>query len=126
MGASIKTYLLEKVRLTSQSEGERNCHVFYEMLGGMSEDDFGRFLLDEYMAEDFKITGASGTYDRRDGLKDTDTYEDLVDALEVMGFSPERQDDVFSIASAVLHLSNLTINPIKGGRSARSTATTST
>ena len=115
VGASIETYLLEKVRLISQAEGERNYHVFYEMLSGMTEDELDQFLLGDYTAEDFKITSCSGTYDRRDGVEDTSTYEDLVDALEVMGFTKEQQDDVFSIASAVLHLSNLGINPIKGG-----------
>eukprot|EP00986_Skeletonema_menzelii_P016754 scaffold15769_cov135-Skeletonema_menzelii.AAC.3 len=115
VGASIETYLLEKVRLISQAEGERNYHVFYEMLSGMTEDELDQFLLGNYTAEDFKITSCSGTYDRRDGVQDTDTFEDLVDALEVMGFTQEQQDDVFSIASAVLHLSNLSINPIKGG-----------
>lgn len=115
VGASIETYLLEKVRLISQAEGERNYHVFYEMLSGMTLDELNQFLLDNYTAEDFKITSCSGTYDRRDGVQDTATYEDLVDALEVMGFTKEQQDDVFSIASAVLHLSNLGIIPIKGG-----------
>ena len=115
VGASIETYLLEKVRLISQAEGERNYHVFYEMLGGMTDDELDQFLLGDYTAEDFKITSCSGTYDRRDGVQDTATYEDLLDALEVMGFTKEQQDDVFAIASAVLHLSNLGINPIKGG-----------
>lgn len=117
VGASIETYLLEKVRLISQQVGERNYHVFYEMLcGSMDEEEMEKLRLVDYDSpEDFKITSCSGTYDRRDGVKDTDTYEDLVDALEVMGFSAEQQNDVFTIASAVLHLSNLTINAIKGG-----------
>ncbi len=115
VGASIETYLLEKVRLISQSEGERNYHIFYEMLLGMNGEELGHFLLDKYSVEDFKITSCSGTYGRRDGIKDADTYDSLVSALEVMGFSMEQQNDVFRIASAVLHLSNLTILPIKGG-----------
>lgn len=115
VGASIETYLLEKVRLISQSEGERNYHVFYEMLGGMNEDDLDQFLLSDYTAEDFRMTSCSGTYTRRDGVQDAETYELLRDALEMMGFSSGQQNDVFSIAAAALHLSNLTINPIKGG-----------
>ena len=115
VGASIETYLLEKVRLISQSEGERNYHVFYEMLSGMNEEELEHLLLDKYAVKDFKITSCSGTYGRRDGIKDADTYDSLVSALEVMGFSMEQQNDMFRIASAVLHLSNLTILPIKGG-----------
>ncbi|KAL3779980.1 hypothetical protein ACHAW5_008629 [Stephanodiscus triporus] len=116
VGASVETYLLEKVRLICQAEGERNYHVFYEMLGGMNDDDMSRFLLDEYGSpEDFRITSRSGTYDRRDGVKDADTYHTLVDALDVMGFPTERQYDLFGVASAILHLSNLTVNPIRGG-----------
>ncbi|EED86775.1 predicted protein, partial [Thalassiosira pseudonana CCMP1335] len=115
VSASIETYLLEKVRLISQSEGERNYHVFYEMLTGMSDEDLNRFILSDYTAEDFKMTSCSGTYDRRDGVQDTETYEELRDALEMMGFTPEQQNDVFSIAAVALHLSNLSINPIKGG-----------
>jgi myosin-5 len=116
VGASVETYLLEKVRLISQSDGERNYHVFYEMLAGMTHDDLRRFLLDEHdSAEDYRITSRSGTYDRRDGVRDADTYADLVEALDVMGFDADRQGDLFGIASAVLHLSNITINPIRGG-----------
>ncbi|KAL3826230.1 hypothetical protein ACHAXA_006258 [Cyclostephanos tholiformis] len=116
VGASVETYLLEKVRLICQSEGERNYHVFYEMLRGMSDDDKRRFLLDEYDTPmDFRITSRSGTYDRRDGINDADTYGDLVEALDVMGFPAERQCDLFGVASAILHLSNISINPIRGG-----------
>ena len=31
VGASIRTYLLEKVRLVHLSQGERTYHVFYEV-----------------------------------------------------------------------------------------------
>ena len=78
IGAKIDTYLLEKVRLIHQHAGERNFHIFYEMLAAASEDERKMFHLGDYTAQDFKMTSASGTFDRRDGADDAELFDDLV------------------------------------------------
>ena len=77
IGAAIETYLLEKIRLVHQSADERNYHVFYELLEGGSDELLSSLSLTDYSAKDFKITSMSGTYDRRDRVPATETYNEL-------------------------------------------------
>ena len=78
IGASIDTYLLEKVRLIHQKIGERNFHIFYEMLAAVTDEERKEFLLNDYTAQDFKLINTSGTFDRRDGANDAQLFDQLV------------------------------------------------
>ena len=111
-GASIETYLLEKVRLVHQSNGERNYHIFYELFSmeyNEEEEDFlDRLGLDNHEMEDFSLINNSDTYDRRDGVQDTDTGRDMRRAMTVMGIEITEQHSIFAVCCALLHASNLT------------------
>ena len=71
------TYLLEKIRLVHQSPGERNFHIFYEMLAAVNADEREAYFLHDLTVQDFKLTNQSGTYDRRDGVNDAVMYDKL-------------------------------------------------
>lgn len=105
--ASITTYLLEKVRLITQTPGERNYHIFYEILAGVTQRERQQLRLGNLSAHDFNMTCASGTFDRRDGIGDRETYQDLRKALDTVGFTRDEQFDLLTVASALLHASNV-------------------
>jgi myosin-5 len=119
VGTKIDTYLLEKVRVVSQNPGERNYHVFYELLSGaVPPEELQQLCLDATVKpQHFRILN-SGTFDRRDGVSDRDTYKDLRKALNMMGFTDEERQDVFALTAAILHASNLTFVEIENEESA--------
>jgi myosin-5 len=80
-GASIDTYLLEKVRLIRQAEGERNFHVFYQFLESATKEERERYHLGDMELEDFALVNQSGTYDRRDMISDVDMHTDMMNAM---------------------------------------------
>ncbi len=107
MGASINTYLLEKVRLIRQAQGERNYHIFYEMIAGLQRKERRELGLDQSNVHDFRITSCSGTIDRRDGVQDKDTFGALMHAMKTVGFSDDEQREILQVTSGLLHMSNL-------------------
>lgn len=57
-GAKIEQYLLEKSRIVSQSLDERNYHIFYCILAGLSPEDKAKLELTD--ASQYKyLTGVS-------------------------------------------------------------------
>ena len=52
-GAKIDQYLLEKSRIVSQSDNERNYHIFYEMLAGLTMDEKKRLDLQDASHYDY-------------------------------------------------------------------------
>ena len=127
VGASIETYLLEKVRLVHQSAGERNYHIFYELFSMKYEDDNSveegtdtdtneqmaeKLGLLNYDMEDFRLINTSDTYDRRDGVLDSDTFNDMKQAMTIMGFTCTEIHSVFQVTTALLHASNLSFERV--------------
>ena len=121
LSATIQTYLLEKVRLISQSYQERNYHIFYEILspplaGGLSPQERQLLHVTGKSVHDFHMTCLSKTYDRRDNVKDRDTYRELRQALDVVGFTRSEQLDLFTVICSLLYISNVTfVAPTNGG-----------
>lgn len=112
-GASIETYLLEKVRLIRPSPGERNYHVFYQFLSAASQKERSEVFLDSMGFSDFRLLAESGTYDRRDGVRDQDNHQEMLEAMTTIGFSNETTKALMRLVVSVLFAGNITFTPSK-------------
>ena len=79
-GAKITEYLLEKSRIVTHAPEERNYHVFYEMLAGLTEDQRQKFGL--MSAEKYFYLNQGGSC-IIDGKSDKDDYQNLLSAMQV-------------------------------------------
>ena len=50
-------------------------------------------------------------------INDSQQFRETLDALKVLTFSSKRQEEIFNIAAAVLHMGNLTFNRDHGDSS---------
>mmetsp|Transcript_670 Transcript_670/g.950 ORF Transcript_670/g.950 Transcript_670/m.950 type:complete len:2042 (-) Transcript_670:110-6235(-) len=116
-GASIETYLLEKVRLIHPSHGERNYHVFYQFLTSATPAERDEFYLENLDFQDFKLLNQSGTYDRRDGVSDEVNHQEMLDSMMTVGFEPETIQSLMQLVIAVLFAGNMTFTASRDGES---------
>ncbi|CBJ27444.1 myosin-like protein [Ectocarpus siliculosus] len=106
IGAGIRTFLLEKIRLVHTSEGERNFHIFYLMLAGTSDEQRAALHL-QPDPRVYHYINQSSCYERRDGVMDSDLWTELNKAMKVMDVSDEDMSQVFKAVAGVLNCGNV-------------------
>ncbi|KAH8249426.1 hypothetical protein KR032_009554, partial [Drosophila birchii] len=105
-GARIQQYLLEKSRIVFQSRDERNYHIFYCMLAGLSAPERERLKLQEQSPSQYHYLAQGGCF-TLPGKGDAKDFADIRAAMKVLSFKPEEVWSILSLLAAILHLGNL-------------------
>ncbi|XP_053556080.1 unconventional myosin-Vb-like [Bombina bombina] len=104
VGAGMRTYLLEKSRVTFQAASERNYHIFYQLCACCSHPEFEALQLAD--ASEFHYTNQGGDL-YVEGVHETSDLQRTRKAFSLLGFSSFDQFEMFRIISAILHLGNV-------------------
>uniref|UniRef100_A0A8C3IWW2 Myosin VIIA n=1 Tax=Chrysemys picta bellii TaxID=8478 RepID=A0A8C3IWW2_CHRPI len=103
-GAKIEQYLLEKSRVCRQAQDERNYHVFYCMLKGMTPEQKKKLGLGKATDYNYLAMGNCTTCDGRDDSKE---YANIRSAMKVLMFTDTENWEISKLLAAILHMGNL-------------------
>ncbi|KAJ7340290.1 hypothetical protein OS493_003023 [Desmophyllum pertusum] len=103
-GGRVSEYLLERSRIVGQANGERNYHIFYEMLCGLSEEQKQKLSLTS--ATDFMYLnqGKASVIPNR---KEEFYFEQVIKAMDILGISENEKEAIFKVLAVILHLGNV-------------------
>eukprot|EP01083_Nonionella_stella_P037495 102220_1 len=103
-GARNTSFLLEKTRVVHQSKGERNYHIFYQLLRGTNSRVREWLKLDSI--EMFRYLNQSDRTSIPD-VDDAKQFKESVLAMKSLRFSSKKVNEMFQILGAILHIGNI-------------------
>lgn len=111
VGGIITDYLLEKSRVVHQVTGERNFHIFYQLLRG-ADASFMKQLHLSSQPTDYLYLNQSHV-NSISSMDDVKEYRATQLAMDVIGFDEDEKKGIFQLLAGILHLGNLSFQDFK-------------
>uniref|UniRef100_A0A1I8P1M8 Myosin motor domain-containing protein n=1 Tax=Stomoxys calcitrans TaxID=35570 RepID=A0A1I8P1M8_STOCA len=112
IGGNILKYLLEKSRVINQSSGERNFHIFYQLLAGASDEQLKEMNLTRSL-QDYGYL-SDGDNGHVGSINDAENFRQVKQAMSVIDFTQMEQSQILNIIASVLHLGNVQFTEEEG------------
>ena len=103
-GSKCITYLLEKSRVVTQNDLERNYHIFHQVFAANEAVKQSLFLAGKN-CPDFRYTSRGDTQTKHiEGVSDGDRYTQTMEALSLLGVQDEQRIMLQRILAGILYL----------------------
>jgi myosin-5 len=115
VGGAIRTYLIETVRVVNQMKGERNFHVFYQLVSGATETEQEEWRLQGMDVESFPYL-TKGKVSGGTTVGDANKFDLLRKSfLQLEGMDTTTVDLIFRLIMGVLHMGRIEYNAVDMG-----------